>query len=101
MSFTKESVLDHFKSNETALTYDATIGGVTKVLANDVLSLYLESNSLEGKVVLDNACGTGVITKGLIARTGDITIEAADISEAMVGYLSDTMINNDKGAKVA
>ena len=98
MSFTKESVLDHFKSNETALTYDTTTGGVTKVLANDVLSLYLESNSLDGKVVLDNACGTGVVTKGLIARTGDITIEAADISEAMVGYLSDTM--NDKGAKV-
>ena len=99
MSFNKDTMLEHFQKNETALTYDATIGGVTRVLANDILSKYLETDSLEGKVVLDNACGTGVVTKELMSRTGDITVEAADFSEAMVNYLN-TSISNDKGAKV-
>lgn len=99
MSFNKDSLLEHFSKDETAEQYDATTGGVTKRLINDILSKYLESESLEGKVILDNACGTGVVTKELISRTGNITVEAADISPAMTNYLKKS-ISNEKGAKV-
>jgi 2-polyprenyl-3-methyl-5-hydroxy-6-metoxy-1,4-benzoquinol methylase len=43
--------------------------------------------SLEGKVVLDDACGTGVLTKELISQPGDMTVQAGDFSEAMVNYM--------------
>ena len=99
MSLNKDLINEHFQKNDTASTYDATIGNITRVLANDVLSNYIESDSLEGKVVLDNACGTGVVTKELISRTHDIIIEAADLSEAMVNYLRSS-ITNDEGVKV-
>jgi ubiquinone/menaquinone biosynthesis C-methylase UbiE len=99
MSLNNDLIKEHFQKNDTVSTYDATIGNVTRILANDILSRYLESDSLEGKVVLDNACGTGVVTKELISRTDDIVIEAADLSEPMVNYLRSS-ITNDQGMKV-
>ena len=83
----KDSWEEHFKSDETALIYDRQTGGVTKAVADDVISQYLKSDSLEGKVVLDNACGTGVVTKQLLAHTINLKIEAADLADSMVAYL--------------
>lgn len=95
MSFTKESMLDHFKLKETALMYDTTTGGITKVLTNDGLSLYLESSSLKRRVVLDNlverSCYKGIDCSNSCYHDWS--------SEALVGYLAATM-NNDQAAKV-
>ena len=88
MSSSNDSWEEHFKSDETALIYDRQTGGVTKAVADDVISQYLKSDSLEGKVVLDNACGTGVVTKQLLAHTiKNLKIEAADLADSMVAYL--------------
>lgn len=88
---------DHFKSNETAKQYELTTGGVTRTVTRRVISLYLEDNSLEGKVILDNACGTGVVTKEILSRTDNVTIEAADYSEAMIDALKESLSASDKG----
>src|SRR5271154_5860942 len=88
MSSSNDSWEEHFKSDETALIYDRQTGGVTKAVADDVISQYLESDSLEGKVVLDNACSTSVVTKQLLAHTVNLKIEAADLAAPpMVAYL--------------
>jgi ubiquinone/menaquinone biosynthesis C-methylase UbiE len=91
---------DHFKSNDTAKQYDVTTGGVTAAVTRRVLDLYSQSNSLDGKVVLDNACGTGIVTKELLTRSDNVTIEAIDISEAMVNHLNDTLSSSDRAKDV-
>ena|SRR2546423_1096244 len=66
--------------------YEIATGGSTKAVTEYVLSLYLGTESLEGKVVLDNACGPGVVTKEILRRAGSaaIKIEAVDISTTMM-----------------
>lgn len=91
---------DYFKSDDIATNYEQSTGGVTKAVAERVLSLYLESNSLEGKVALDNACGPGVVTKELLARSKDIKIEAVDLSETMVNSLKGFLSTCDQRGQV-
>ena len=91
---------DHFKSNETAKQYELTTGGATLAVTRRVLSLYLEDNSLDGKIILDNACGTGVVTKEILSRADDVTIQAADYSEAMIDALKESLSTSDKGKHV-
>ena len=69
--------------------YEIATGGSTKAVTEYVLSLYLGTESLEGKVVLDNACGPGVVTKEILRRAGSaaIKIEAVDISTTMMEEL--------------
>lgn len=68
--------------------YDLSTGGVTRAVTKEVLSLYLDSDSLEGKVVLDNACGSGVVTKEILTLSDKVReIEAVDISPVMVDAL--------------
>lgn len=69
--------------------YEIATGGSTKAVTEHVISLYLGTESLEGKVVLDNACGPGVVTKEILRRVGpaDIKIEATDISTTMMEEL--------------
>ena len=85
---------DIFKSSETVRDYDVMIGGVTRSLAEHILQKYLESDSLEGKVVLDNACGTGVVTKVILSLADNVKIEATDISEPMVDTLKASLASN-------
>jgi ubiquinone/menaquinone biosynthesis C-methylase UbiE len=91
---------DHFKSNDIAKQYDVTTGGVTAAVTRRVLDLYSQSNSLDGKVVLDNACGTGIVTKELLTRSDNVTIEATDISEAMINHLNDSLSSSDRAKDV-
>lgn len=84
----KESkILQYWNSPDAAKYYEAGIGGVTMSITKDILALYLKSNSLDGKIILDNACGTGIVTKELLTHTNNITIEAADFSGAMIDQL--------------
>ena len=69
------------------MIYDRQTGGVTKAVADDVISQYLKSDSLEGKVVPDNACDLGVVTKQLLAHIINLKIEAADLADPMAAYL--------------
>jgi SAM-dependent methyltransferase len=95
---------DHFKAKSTAQEYDQTTGGVTLSITKRILDKYLtdhddenkQQGTFDGKCVLDNACGTGVVTREILRRVGGkggegVRIEAADISEAMVGYLRDVV----------
>lgn len=93
---------EHFKASATAKEYDLTIGGVTLAVAQRILQHYLDGgNTLKGKVILDNACGTGVVTKeALRVSRGDIRVEAADLSEAMVGCLREELENEELEGKV-
>jgi 2-polyprenyl-3-methyl-5-hydroxy-6-metoxy-1,4-benzoquinol methylase len=71
-----------------ALRYDLITGECTKAATKKVLAMYLEEHSLKGKVVLDNACGSGVVTKEILHFEGQVReIEAVDISPAMVEAL--------------
>jgi ubiquinone/menaquinone biosynthesis C-methylase UbiE len=94
-------VEDYFKSDEIAANYERSTGGVTKAITERILSLYLESNSLDGKVALDNTCGTGVVAKELLSRSKDIKIEAADMSEAMVNSLKRFLSTGDRRGQVS
>ena len=68
--------------------YDLATGGVTKAVTKKVLALYLESELLDEKVILDNACGSGVVTKEILKLSDKVReINAVDISSAMVGAL--------------
>jgi ubiquinone/menaquinone biosynthesis C-methylase UbiE len=100
MSATPPSISDFWKSPNTARDYEADTGGVTIAITEDLVAHYLETDSLANKMVLDNACGTGIVTRKLLNHTTDITIEAADISEAMIDqfkrYLAAEGWNNVK-----
>jgi 2-polyprenyl-3-methyl-5-hydroxy-6-metoxy-1,4-benzoquinol methylase len=101
MTENKPTIGDFWKETDTARLYEAGSGGVTKRITKDILALYLKSNSLEGKVVLDNACGTGIVTREILSNTDDITIEAADISAAMIDQLQQYLASEGKsGVKV-
>lgn len=105
---------EHFQSKSTAEEYDQTTGGVTLAVAQRILRRYLSQgrgkSSFNGKVVFDNACGTGVVTKEIlrleqqdgegftegfvkdnVVREEGVRIEAADVSEAMVDYLRSSL----------
>ena len=95
-----DTFINHFKKPGTAALYDKQIGGVTTAIAKDIISSYLKSNFLEGKTILDNACGTGAVTKEILSRASNVKIEAADIAEPMVNYLRDTIATPNDAKKV-
>ena len=96
MTANKPAISDYWKAPDTARDYEAGTGGITKLITKDILALYLMSNSLDGKVVLYNACGTGIVTRELLSHTDDITIEAADISPAMIDRLEQYLASEGK-----
>lgn len=72
-----------FRDKDLVKKYDQNTP--TAKITEDTLEIYLaKGGTLEGKTVLDNACGTGVVTKAILARTKDVSIEATDISEIMI-----------------
>lgn len=97
MSTNKPSLADFWKSPATAKDYEADTGGVTMGITKDLVAKYLKTDSLSGKVVLDNACGTGIVTRELLCHTTDITIEAADISQSMIDELKRHLVDEGQG----
>jgi ubiquinone/menaquinone biosynthesis C-methylase UbiE len=77
---------EHF--NKTAANYEAITGGATRELAQHAISLIaaLKPLTSESKI-LDNACGTGIVTD-VILQSGiqpEPEIHAVDFAESMVG----------------
>jgi len=85
-----DAVQKQFQAEDAVARYDKLTGGVTAELGSYVLKA-IKPGSLDGKAVLDNACGTGVITKQLLKRCENVKIEASDLSETMVNYLRQTV----------
>jgi len=50
---TSKELQEHFKSNDTALTYETQAGGVTKRIAKRIIDEYLASNSVDHKAILE------------------------------------------------
>jgi len=82
--------------------YEIATGGSTKAVTEYVLSVYLGTESLEGKAVLDNACGPGVVTKEILRQAGsaNIRIEAVDISTTMMEELRAYTSSLENSSKV-
>jgi len=84
-----KTAAEHF--NSTAAQYERSTGGCTRELARDLLDLPdLENIYSPDSLVLDNACGTGIVVEEIIKRcTNDKipipTITAVDAAENMVG----------------
>ena len=78
------------------------MGGVTLAVTQRILQHYLDGgNTLKGKVILDNACGTGIVMKDVLRVSGgDIRVEAADLSEGMVGCLREELEDEGIEGKV-
>ena len=92
---------EYFKQNDVATTYDSYIGGVTRAISKYIVESYIsKGNSLEGKVALDNACGTGVASKELLEHSKSVKIEAADFAEPMVEHLKQYCSQHDAGKQV-
>jgi ubiquinone/menaquinone biosynthesis C-methylase UbiE len=93
---------DFFKPNEPARLYETNVGGVTRAISRWIVDDYIRKHgSLDGSLVLDNACGTGAATKELLAQSEGVKIEAADYSEAMVNALKDFNEHAGVGNQVA
>jgi len=81
-----KAIQQHFYVDDAVARYDKLSGGVTGELANYILKA-IEPGELEGRVILDNAAGTGIVTRKLLERPEKMTIEAADISDVMTNHL--------------
>jgi ubiquinone/menaquinone biosynthesis C-methylase UbiE len=74
---------EHF--NKSAANYEAATGGGTRELAQHAISLIagLKPLTSESKV-LDNACGTGIVTDVILQSGIQPEIHAVDFAESMV-----------------
>lgn len=82
MADTSKKPVDHF--NEIAHSYEKSTGGCTRELAERFVPLL---NIMSDSVVLDNACGTGIVTDVLVNKFGPgkgPAIHAVDGSSRMV-----------------
>lgn len=87
-----------FNDKDLVKSYDKN--PPTAKVTEDALEIYVaRGGTLEDKTILDNACGTGVVTKAILAKTTDVTIEAADLSEVMIGVMK-PVAENAHPAKV-
>ncbi|RHZ49629.1 hypothetical protein CDV55_101717 [Aspergillus turcosus] len=78
------SAAEHF--NKASASYERMTGGCTREVARFLLTLQPTVDS--SSVVLDNACGTGIITEEMIDRVPQAKIYAADIAPSMVANLT-------------
>ncbi|KAF6820595.1 methyltransferase type 11 [Colletotrichum plurivorum] len=84
--------LDHF--NEIAHSYEKSTGGCTRELAERFVPLL---NITSDSVILDNACGTGIVTDILVNKFGlgkGPTIHAVDGSSKMVEIVEARFLGN-------
>ena len=93
----------YFDSAETVSKYESGFGGGGHRMASSVLDTYEQSSPIkDGDRFLDNACGTGLVTRSILARAGskDIHIDAADISEPMLNAFKGILTGIEGGNKV-
>ncbi|TDZ38353.1 Methyltransferase tpcH [Colletotrichum spinosum] len=81
------SATEHF--NKTAESYEAATGGATRELGEHAISLMTDVKPLTSESrILDNACGTGVVTDIILQSAADANmqpeIHAVDGAENMV-----------------
>jgi SAM-dependent methyltransferase len=84
----KLTATEHF--NKTADKYEATTGGATRELAQHAISFIADLKPLmsESKI-LDNACGTGIVTDIILKSGIQPEIHAIDVAENMVSIARD------------
>ncbi|KAG5771620.1 hypothetical protein H9Q72_001926 [Fusarium xylarioides] len=84
----KLTATEHF--NKTAEKYEATTGGATRELAHHAISSIaaLKPLTSESKI-LDNACGTGIVTDITLKSGIEPEIHAVDVAEKMVSIARD------------
>ncbi|KAF4992897.1 hypothetical protein FGRMN_6840 [Fusarium graminum] len=74
---------EHF--NKTADKYETTTGGGPRELAQHAISLIADLKPLTSKSkILDNACGTGIVTDIILQSKIQPEIHAIDVAEKMV-----------------
>src|SRR4051812_1826083 len=83
MSTPNLTAAEHF--NKSAANYEAITGGGTRELAQHAISLIagLKPLTSESKI-LDNACGTGIVTDIILQSGIQPQIHAVDCAENMV-----------------
>ncbi|KAJ4139697.1 hypothetical protein NW768_001039 [Fusarium equiseti] len=83
----KLTATEHF--NKTAAKYEAATGGGTRELAQHAISFIsnLKPVTSESKI-LDNACGTGIVTDIIVKSGTQPEIHAVDVAENMVNIAS-------------
>jgi ubiquinone/menaquinone biosynthesis C-methylase UbiE len=84
----KLTASEHF--NKTADKYEATTGGAARELAQHAISFIagLKPLTSESKI-LDNACGTGIVTDIILKSGIQPEIHAIDVAENMVSIARD------------
>ncbi|KAL5590194.1 hypothetical protein FOBRF1_013751 [Fusarium oxysporum] len=84
----KLTATEHF--NKTADKYEATTGGATRKLAQHVISFIADLKPLTSESkILDNACGTGIVTDIILKSGIQPEIHAIDVAENMVSIARD------------
>ncbi|KAL4725686.1 hypothetical protein ACLX1H_007837 [Fusarium chlamydosporum] len=79
---------EHF--NKTADKYEATTGGATRELAQHAISFIANLKPLTSdSKILDNACGTGIVTDIILKSGIQPEIHAIDVAEKMVSIARD------------
>jgi SAM-dependent methyltransferase len=79
----KLTAVEHF--NKTADKYEATTGGATRELAHHAISSIADLKSLTSdSKILDNACGTGIVTDIILKSGIQPETHAVDVAENMV-----------------
>ncbi|RBR09074.1 uncharacterized protein FIESC28_10014 [Fusarium coffeatum] len=77
------TAVEHF--NKTADKYEAATGGATRELAQHAISSIADLKPLTSdSKVLDNACGTGIVTDIILKSGIQPEIHAIDVAENMV-----------------
>ncbi|CAG9997118.1 unnamed protein product [Clonostachys byssicola] len=83
MSQLKTTAVEHFES--LAASYEASTGGATRMVAVHLVSLVTPSLGDSSAVILDNACGSGVVADEILKKYPATTIHAVDAAPSMVG----------------
>ncbi|EWZ79562.1 hypothetical protein FOCG_15268 [Fusarium oxysporum f. sp. radicis-lycopersici 26381] len=84
----KLTATEHF--NKTADKYEATTGGATRELAHHAISFIADLKPLTSESkILDNACGTGIVTDIILKSGIQPEIHAIDVAENMVSIARD------------
>ncbi|EXK24743.1 hypothetical protein FOXG_17492 [Fusarium oxysporum f. sp. lycopersici 4287] len=84
----KLTATEHF--NKTADKYEATTGGATRELAQHAISFIADLKPLTSESkILDNACGTGIVTDIILKSGIQPEIHAIDVAENMVSIARD------------
>jgi SAM-dependent methyltransferase len=84
----KLTATEHF--NKTADKYEAITGGGTRELAQHAISFIADLKPLTSESkILDNACGTGIVTDIILKSGIQPEIHAVDVAENMVSIARD------------